>query len=87
MIGSCLKKSGSLFMHTGTPRKMPANLAGARRASREDALPYSIAQPRIWKFAVSQHAGRAASRGEKPSPARSHYVCNVWCIENNTADE
>ena len=29
-------------LHTGTQRKMPAKLAGARRAGREDALPYPI---------------------------------------------
>ena len=29
----------AFLMHTGTLRKMPAKLAGARRASREDAFP------------------------------------------------
>ena len=29
-------------MHTGTQRKMPAKLAGARRASREGAFPTQL---------------------------------------------
>ncbi len=45
-------------MYTGTPRKMPAKLAGARRASREDALPYSIAQPRAEEYAAKAAHGR-----------------------------
>lgn len=35
-------------------------------------VPVFYAQARIGKFAVSQHAGRAANRGEKPSPTRLH---------------
>ena len=36
------EKPSPTRLHTGTPRKMPAKLAGARRTGREDALPYPI---------------------------------------------
>ena len=58
------------FMHTGTPRKMPAKLAGARRASRGNAFPYSISQFRVVEDVVKEAHGVARRVGKN----FSHYL-------------
>ena len=53
-----------LFMHTGTLRKMPEKLAGARRASREDTFPTRL------EYAANAAHGTRSEQGKNISPAR-----------------